>query len=477
MPETDPFVDWKQREEIAEAMIPIIGRLYRRDVTTRVHGRLLVSKSVIEIIKTHRFARLVAGAEVSVHDTVEVLNVLETLDLGPSIVDVGRIAAAFKDDSEGLSLEQYVARAVSGATGDSKIAQAGPRDVVLYGFGRIGRLLARLLIEKSGSGNGLRLRAVVVRKGSDGDLVKRASLLRRDSIHGTFDGTIAVDEENSQIIANGNVIKFIYANDPSAVDYTAYGIDNAILIDNTGKWRDREGLSQHLRPGIDKVVLTAPGKGDVPNIVHGVNHDTLKPDEQILSCASCTTNAIVPAFKLINDKYGIASAHIETVHSFTNDQNLLDNFHKADRRGRSAPLNLVITETGASSAIRKALPDVTVPITGSSIRVPTPDVSLAILNLQLQSNTDREEMVEFLRDASLNSSLSRQIDFTASHDAVSSDFIGARAASIVDANALKAEENRAIVYLWYDNEFGYSTQVIRVVQSISGVEYPSFPLA
>lgn len=283
------------------------------------------------------------------------------------------------------------------------------------------------------SGNGLRLRAIVVRQGGDQDIVKRASLLRRDSIHGQFQGTITVDEANSTIIANGNEIKVIYANDPSEVDYTAYGIRDAILIDNTGKWRDREGLSKHLRPGIDKVVLTAPGKGDVPNIVHGVNHDMIKPDEQILSCASCTTNAIVPPLKAMADEYGVLRGHVETVHSFTNDQNLLDNYHSADRRGRSAPLNMVITETGAASAVAKALPDLKAPITGSSIRVPVPDVSIAILSLRLGRETTREEVLDYLRNVSLTSPLKRQIDFTTAPDAVSSDFIGSRHASIVDS--------------------------------------------
>ncbi|MGW3407478.1 glyceraldehyde-3-phosphate dehydrogenase, partial [Streptomyces zhihengii] len=292
---------------------------------------------------------------------------------------------------------------------------------------------------------------------------------------GQFQGTITVDEATSTISANGNEIKVIYANDPSEVDYTAYGIDNAILIDNTGKWRDREGLSAHLRPGIDKVVLTAPGKGDVPNIVHGVNHGDIKPDERILSCASCTTNAIVPPLKAMNDEYGVLRGHVETVHSFTNDQNLLDNYHKADRRGRSAPLNMVITETGAASAVAKALPELKAPITGSSIRVPVPDVSIAILSLRLGRETTRDEVLEYLRDVSLHSSLKRQIDFTTAPDAVSMDFVGSRHASIVDAGATKVDGDNAILYLWYDNEFGYSCQVIRVVQHVSGVEYPTFP--
>jgi glyceraldehyde 3-phosphate dehydrogenase len=435
----------------------------------------LVNKSVVSILKTHRFARQIAGEELSVTETLPYLRALTTLDLGPAQIDIGMLAATHRGDDRGLTVEAFTAEAVAGATGAGRTESREGRDVVLYGFGRIGRLVARLLIEKAGSGNGLRLRAVVVRRGGDQDIVKRASLLRRDSIHGQFQGTITVDEASSTIVANGNAIKVIYASDPSEVDYTAYGIKDALLIDNTGRWRDREGLSQHLRPGIDKVVLTAPGKGDVPNIVHGVNHDTIKPDEQILSCASCTTNAIVPPLKAMADEYGVLRGHVETVHSFTNDQNLLDNYHKADRRGRSAPLNMVITETGAASAVAKALPDLDAPITGSSIRVPVPDVSIAILSLRLGRETTREEVLDHLREVSLTSPLKRQIDFTTAPDAVSSDFIGSRHASIVDAGATKVDGDNAILYLWYDNEFGYSCQVVRVVQYVSGVEYPTYP--
>lgn len=475
----DSFTHWKTREEIAESMIPVIGKLHReRDVTVLLHSRSLVNKSVVSILKTHRFARQIAGVELSVTETLPFLRALTTLDLGPSQIDIGLLAEAYKTDDRGLSAEEFTAEAVAGATGDNKIERREPRDVVLYGFGRIGRLVARLLIEKAGSGNGLRLRAIVVRKGSADDakdIVKRASLLRRDSIHGQFQGTITVDEANNTIIANGNEIKVIYSDAPTSVDYTEYGIKNAILIDNTGKWRDREGLSQHLRPGIAKVVLTAPGKGDVPNVVHGVNHDMIKPDEQILSCASCTTNAIVPPLKAMADEYGVLRGHVETIHSFTNDQNLLDNYHVGDRRGRSAPLNMVITETGAASAVAKALPDLQATITGSSVRVPVPDVSIAILSLRLGREATREEVLDYLRNVSLSSPLKRQIDFTSAPDAVSSDFIGSRHASIVDAGATKVDGDNAILYLWYDNEFGYSCQVIRVVQYVSGVEYPTYP--
>ncbi len=457
-------------------MIPIIGKLYRdKGVTILLHSRSLVNKSVISILRTHRFARQIEGEELSIDETLPFLEVLGALDLGPCKIDLGRLVTAYRTEGRGLSVPEFAAAVLADVTDGNKAEPQGPRDVVLYGFGRIGRLVARLLIEKAGSGNGLKLRAVVVRKGGAGDLAKRASLLRRDSVHGKFDGTIKVDADNDTIIANGNVIRFLYSDDPAAIDYTEFGIDEAILIDNTGKWRDREGLSKHLRPGIAKVVLTAPGKGDVPNLVHGVNHRDLDPSDRIVSCASCTTNAIVPPLKAMDDEFGIVRGHVETVHSFTNDQNLLDNFHKADRRGRSAPFNLVLTETGAASAVAKAMPDFKAKITGNSIRVPTPDVSVAILNLHLERETTKTEVLEYLRQVSLAGPLSRNLDYTAATDVVSSDFIGSRAASIVDANATIVDGDTAILYLWYDNEFGYSCQVVRTVQYISGIEYPTYP--
>src|SRR5690606_2858613 len=215
-------------------------------------------------------------------------------------------------------------------------------DVVLYGFGRIGRLLARIIIEHSGSGNTLNLRAIVVRKGAENDLVKRANLLRRDSIHGPFNGTIKVLEDENAILANGVRIQVIYSDDPASVDYTQYGIEDAILVDNTGRWRDAEGLGKHLQnKGIAKVLLPAPGKGDMLNIVYGVNNDKITDEDTIISAASCTTNAITPVLKVLNDTFGVTRGHVETVHAYTNDQNLIDNFHKGDRRGRSAALNMV----------------------------------------------------------------------------------------------------------------------------------------
>ena len=472
----DHFGRWKNREEIAEAMIPMIGKLYReKNVSTTVYSRTLVNQSVIQILKAHRFVKQIENAELSVVETFPVLQEVIKLDLGPSRIDIGKLAVAYKKDSRGQSVSEFVQQELAEAV-ENKAGLAEPTDVVLYGFGRIGRILARLLVEKVGSGHGLRLKGIVVRESGKNDLQKRASLLRRDSVHGPFAGTIGVDEEDNALIANGNYIRMIYSNDPAAIDYTQYGIDNAILIDNTGKWRDREGLSQHLQcKGIKRVILTAPGKGDLKNIVHGVNNNLINDDDTIISAASCTTNAIVPPLKALSDKFGIEYGHVETVHSYTNDQNLLDNFHKGPRRGRAAPLNMVLTETGAATAAAKALPVLEGRLTGNSIRVPTPNVSMAILNLTLEKETTLEELNEYLRWVSLQSPLQRQIDYVSSPDAVSTDFVGARHASVIDAEATIVTGRHCVLYVWYDNEFGYSCQVMRILQQISGVEYPSYP--
>ena len=309
----------------------------------------------------------------------------------------------------------------------------------------------------------------MVRKGGANDLQKRASLLQRDSVHGPFAGSVSVDEDAQQIIANGTRIQVVYADDPAAVDYTAYGIHDAIVVDNTGRWRDEAGLSQHLQArGVARVLLTAPGKSPLKNIVHGINDDAITPDDRILSAASCTTNAITPVLAAIDEAYGVVRGHVETVHSFTNDQNLIDNFHRGDRRGRSAVLNMVITETGAATAVAKALPQLEGKLTGSSIRVPTPDVSLAVLHLTLERPATKEQPNDYLRRVSLHSKLRQQIDYVESPEVVSTDFVGSHRAGIVDGLATIATGDNLILYVWYDNEFGYSCQVIRVLEKMAG---------
>ena len=475
----DYFVDWKEREALAESMIPIVGTLARENnVKCYIYGKSLVNLSVLDIMKTHRWVRQIEDNELSEFETIRVLNSMSKLNLGPSHVDLGRLSVEYFDKNEGadLSLDDFVADRLSHLI-DSTQQPEGPLDVVLFGFGRIGRLMARILVAKTDGGDSLRLRAIVVRKGSaPDDLLKRASLLRRDSVHGVFDGTIRVDEERQSFVANGNEIKVIYANAPEDVDYEAHGISNCLVVDNTGVWRDRDGLSRHLRAkGASKVILTAPGKGDVKNIVAGINHSDIASSDTILSAASCTTNAIVPPLKVIHDEFEIHSGHVETVHAFTNDQNLIDNYHKADRRGRSAPLNLVLTETGAAKAVAKVLPELSGKLTGNAIRVPTPNVSMAILNVTLGRETSKEELNEFMRKMALHSSYRKQIDYSNSSEVVSSDFVGSRAACVFDAQATIVNGKNAVLYLWYDNEYGYSCQVFRVLEKMAGIQYLTYP--
>lgn len=470
--------DWNAREQVAESMLPLIGKLYReQNIALSLFGVPLVRRTVVDILKAHRFARQVLDNELSVHDTAPLLQAIAGLQLVPARIDLGRLTSDFQASGQ-TDVNAFVREALCDIARTGPSAASPRRDVVLYGFGRIGRLLARILIERASQCDNLRLAAIVVRRGTaSDDLHKRASLLRRDSVHGPFQGTIQVDEEASALIINGNFVQVIYADQPDEIDYSAQGIENAVLVDNTGAWRDRFGLERHLKnPGIAQVILTAPGKGDLPNIVYGVNHQQIDRDnERVFTAASCTTNAIVPVLKAVSERFGIAHGHVETCHSYTNDQNLIDNYHKAERRGRSAPLNMVITETGAAKAVAKALPELAGKLTGNAIRVPTPNVSLAILNLSLEADTSCAELNTYLRDQSLNSALQDQLDYINSPEVVSSDFVGNPCAGIVDGGATIVEGNRCVLYVWYDNEYGYSKQVLGLLEEIAGVRLPLLP--
>ncbi|AWB83697.1 glyceraldehyde-3-phosphate dehydrogenase [Corynebacterium liangguodongii] len=475
-PSTAAHNDFNRKLTLAQEMIPLISQLHRENnAVTSIYGRLLVGVTDIDIIKAHRYARRIVERELPLEETLPILKELVTLDLGTSSIDLGRLAKNFSR-TEGVDLREFLEAELAGAIGAHTAVE--PRDVVLYGFGRIGRLLARILVAREATYGGVRLRAVVVRKKGEDDIVKRASLLRRDSVHGPFNGTISVDRDNDVIWANGTPIQMIYSDDPASIDYTRYGISDAIVVDNTGKWRDRAGLSRHLESaGVQKVLLTAPGKGDVRNIVYGVNHGDITNDasDNVLSAASCTTNGITPVLKVINDRYGVRHGHVETVHSYTNDQNLADNYHKGPRRGRAAGLNMVLTETGAAKAVSKALPEFEGKLTGNAIRVPTPDVSMAVLNLDLEKEVEKDEVNEFIRRVSTDSNLRQQIDYINSPDIVSTDILGTTHAGVVDGLATIAAGNHLVLYVWYDNEYGYSHQVVRIVEEIAGVRPKIYP--
>jgi len=472
------FKDWKEREALAEGMIPLIGKLYRQhNISTYMYGNSMVNKSVTDLMKEHRFVRQVEHNELSEFDTYPMLEGISKLKLGPAHIDLGKLVVKYqKSNGNGASLSDFLDSELDEIIGSDVKPLPESQDVVLYGFGRIGRLIARILVDKTGGGDALRLRAIVIRKGKlDHDLEKRAALLRRDSVHGPFKGTVRVLEEQNTLVVNGNQIKVIYANSPEEIDYNDYGITNALIVDNTGVWKDTAGLSEHLRPGASKVLLTAPADDDIPNIVYGVNHDQITPDRKIISAASCTTNAIVPVLKCLLDEFGINSGHVETVHAYTNDQNLIDNYHKGGRRGRSAALNMVLTSTGAAKAVGKVIPELNGKLTGNAIRVPTPNVSMAILNLQLGRDTTVKELNEFLRQKALHSDLQQQIGYTNSTEAVSTDFVGSRQACVLDAQATIVEGRSCVLYCWYDNEFGYSCQVVRCLEKFAGVVWPSYP--
>jgi glyceraldehyde 3-phosphate dehydrogenase len=468
------FQNWIEKEKKAIELIKVVGHLwFDKSIELVLFRKPLFDVGSSEILAHHQYAKEVSGKNIGIYDTLELAIALSNCSLAPSRIDLGRLTSEWLDDNHNYpSLHDFITTKLSKHIGKDRIVLK-PKDVVLYGFGRIGRLAARELIVQAGKGEQLRLRAIVTRSYSDEELIKRAELLRTDSIHGPFAGTIIEDFENKSLIINGQTVHFLVAEEPEDLDYTAYGIQDALLIDNTGVFRDREGLSRHLQAkGITKVMLTAPAKGDVPNVVAGINDNAIDFfNEDILSNASCTTNAIVPVLKIMDDTFGIEKGHIETIHSYTNDQNLLDNYHKKYRRGRSAALNLVITETGADKAVAKVIPHLGGKLTGNSVRVPTPNVSLAILNLSLNKVTSLEEVKEVLKQASLFGDLSEQIEFSISNELVSSDLIGNSHAAIIDGPAtILSKDNKSVVlYTWYDNEYGYTRQVIRLAKKVAGV--------
>ncbi len=471
---------WTASENLATKMLSTLNALRtERGVLVHVYGRSIAKVSSTDIMKAHRHARLVLNRELTVQDTYPVLEAMARLNLGPCRIDLGKLTVKHQELGEDTSLDEFVGSELQSVNTGVLPVLDQPQDVVLYGFGRIGRLVARVLLDKVGRGDKLRPKAIVVRKMRPGDLNKRAALLRLDSVHGTFNGTIHIDEEENAIVVNGNLLRFIEADKPEEIDYTKYGINNAIVVDNTGMWRDREGLGRHLKAkGAKKVLLTAPGKDDIPNIVYGINNDELSDDENIVSAASCTTNAIVPILKVLDEEYGIVSGHLESCHAYTNDQNLIDNYHKAPRRGRSAPLNMVITTTGAAKAVSKVLPALEGKLTGNAIRVPTPNVSLAILKLTLGKETSVKEINAFLNNIALNSPYQNQVDFTNSADIVSSDIVGSRHAGVVDGQATIVNESdprNVVLYVWYDNEFGYTCQLMRVIQQMAGIQLKELP--
>ncbi|PCE63646.1 glyceraldehyde-3-phosphate dehydrogenase [Sediminicola luteus] len=460
------------RRKATTEFIKLVSDLwYDRAIEVVLFKNQLIDKNVSDILNLHEYAGRFVEKPISVFDSVEMVRAINDINLPPSKLDIGKLTYEYISEGHGHdNVKAFVIDRLKDARSAKEIK---PKDVVLYGFGRIGRLLARELLTKTGKGNQLRLRAIVVRGAVTQEVLeKRASLLKIDSVHRDFSGTVEINADKKALIINGTTVHIISAAQPEDIDYTQYGIQDALIIDNTGAFRDEVALGRHLKSkGAAKVLLTAPGKG-VPNIVHGVNHTDFNPDiVNIWSAASCTTNAITPVLKVMEDTLGVEGGHLETIHAYTNDQNLVDNMHSKYRRGRAAALNMVITETGAGKAVAKALPSLAGKLTSNAIRVPVPNGSLAILNLNFKKEVTVDAINALVKKYALEGGLVEQIKYSINNELVSSDIMGSSAPSIFDSHAtLVGNDNKsAVLYIWYDNEYGYSHQVIRLAKYISKV--------
>ncbi len=460
-------------EKSTVSLISSIGYLmYEKSIELVLYRNPLVDKSISEILKLHKKAKTITYNLVSIHDTAALAEEITKLNIAPSKLDIGKLANEWSIEKEKYSSRTDFLNDKLAGFENSDDHNIVPKDVVLYGFGRIGRLAARELVKQAGKGQQLRLRAIVTRNVTDATIVKRAALLTNDSVHGEFFGNVEIDLEGKALIINGQIVKMIEAKNPEDIDYTSYGINDALIIDNTGIFNDRASLSRHKQAnGVSKVLLTAPGK-EIPNIVYGINEDDLDlENENIFSAASCTTNAIAPILYTIENSLGVVKGHIETVHAYTNDQNLLDNMHKKPRRGRSAAINMVITSTGAGNAVTKVIPSLKDKLTANAVRVPTPNGSLAILNLNISKDTSVDDVNEIVRKAALEGGLVNQIKYENDPELVSNDIIGNTCCSVFDSNAtiVSTDKKNIVLYVWYDNEFGYTKQVIRLAKYIAKV--------
>lgn len=465
--------NYLNHEKAAVQLSRYVGELlYDKGIELVLFRNHLTNITLSEIINLHDYSEKVVGKKIYISTSASLAKEIFELPISPAKIDIGKLAYEWIQEGDSFSSKADFLRNKLGHMVDNTDFNIEPRDVVLYGFGRIGRLAARELIKQAGKGQQLRLKAIVTRNNADDQIIKRAALLRNDSIHGDFKGTVIEDLENKALIINGQTVSMIQAKNPEDIDYTAFGIKNALVIDNTGVFTDREALSRHTKAkGVDKVLLTAPGK-EIPNVVYGINHSDLDLEgENIFSAASCTTNAISPILKVVNDTFGVEKGHLETVHAYTNDQNLLDNFHKKPRRGRSAAINMVITSTGAGKAVTKVIPDLKDKLTANAVRVPTPNGSLAILNLTLNKATTIEELNATVKGAALDGNLVNQIYYSVDPELVSNDIIGNTCCSVYDAPAtiISEDKKNVVIYTWYDNEFGYTKQVIRLAKYIAKV--------
>jgi glyceraldehyde 3-phosphate dehydrogenase len=329
--------------------------------------------------------------------------------------------------------------------------------LAINGMGRIGRTLVREILD------GSRKELEVVAVNNPGDPNRYVQLLKYDSVHGRFNGSIDYDKESSVLTINGNKIKFHCIKDPSEIPW---GDDNAeIVIDATGRFKDGPALSAHKRDSVKKVIMCAPGSDLDGTFVMGINHEDYDPSKHhIVSNASCTTNCLAPVCKVLNDKFGIESGFMTTIHSYTSDQQLLDGSHKDPRRARAAAVSMIPTTTGAAKSVGLVIPDLVGKLDGYAVRVPTPNVSMVDLTVNLNKAADIATINQAMKEAS-ETSLKGILGYT-EEELVSIDFVGERLSSVFDAPLTNVIGKQAKIVAWYDNEAGFSSRVLDLAHMI-----------
>lgn len=326
------------------------------------------------------------------------------------------------------------------------------KKIAINGFGRIGRMCFRSLIEKQN--------VEVVAINDLTDVKTLAHLLKYDSVHGRVKADVSAD--GNFLVVNGKKIEVLAVKDPSQLPWAAMGVD--IVIESTGIFTDKEGAEKHIAAGAKKVVISAPATGGVKTVVLGVNDDQIVESDVVLSNASCTTNCLAPMAKVLHDTFGIEKGYITTVHAYTADQRLQDSPHKDLRRARAAALSMVPTSTGAAKAVGEVLPELKGKLDGVAVRVPTPDGSLTDLVAVLKRDVTKEEVNAAIKKAAENE-MKGIIEYC-TDPIVSIDIVGNKHSCIFDADLTSVNGNLVKVMGWYDNEAGYSERVVELVSKI-----------
>ncbi len=328
--------------------------------------------------------------------------------------------------------------------------------VGINGFGRIGRNVLRAALKA----NNQNVEFVAFNDLTDNKTL--AHLLKYDSVLGPLDAEIQADEDG--ITINGKKVKVFAEPDPAKLDWESVGAE--IVVESTGRFRDRESAAKHLRGPVKKVIISAPAKGEDVTLVLGVNQDKYDPaNHHVISNASCTTNCLAPVVKVLNDKWGIVKGLMTTIHSYTNDQRILDFPHKDLRRARAAAINQIPTSTGAAKAIGLVVPELKGRLDGYAVRVPTPNVSLVDLVAELKTAVSAEEVNQALKEAS-EGSMKGILGYT-EDPVVSTDMMENSHSSIVDSQLTKSIDNMVKVVSWYDNEWGYSCRIVDLIEFLA----------